>query len=93
MTTITHDPAKRDKTFAERGLDFADAGRVFDGVTIDIRDERTDHGEPRVISVGYLRERMVIVVWTPREGGRRIISMRKANDREQARFGRRLERG
>jgi ribosomal protein L34 len=34
--------------------------------------------------------RMVIVVWTPTEDGRRIISMRKANDREQARYSHRL---
>jgi hypothetical protein len=26
---------------------------------------------------------MVIVVWTPAEDGRRVISMRKANEREQ----------
>ena len=30
---ITYDPAKRDKTLAERGLDFEDAPEVFDGFT------------------------------------------------------------
>jgi uncharacterized DUF497 family protein len=34
---------------------------------------------------------MVIVVWTPRGNGRHVFSMRKANDREKARFGKRLE--
>lgn len=90
---ITFDPAKRDKTFSERGLDFADAGEVFAGVTLDIDDDRHDYGERRVITVGHLRGRMVIVVWTPRGQVRHIISMRKANDREKTRFGQRLEEG
>ena len=30
------------------------------------------------------------VVWTPASNGRRIISMRKTNDRESKRFGQRL---
>jgi uncharacterized DUF497 family protein len=33
---------------------------------------------------------MVILVWTPRDSARRIISMRKANDREQARHAHRF---
>jgi uncharacterized DUF497 family protein len=33
---ITFDPAKRKTTLAERGLDFADAGRVFAGVTLEV---------------------------------------------------------
>ena len=40
--------------------------------------------EPRFITIGRLRGRMVVVAWTPRRAAYRIISMRKANDREQA---------
>lgn len=90
LLKITFDPAKRDRTLSERGLDFADAIEIFAGRTIDIPDERFDYGETRIMSVGHLRGRMVIVVWTPAGDARRIISMRKANDREQTRFGQRL---
>jgi uncharacterized DUF497 family protein len=83
---ITFDPAKRDKTLRERGLDFADAAIVFGGATLTARDERADYGEERFITVGHLVGRMVILVWTPTRDGRRIISMRKANEREQARY-------
>ena len=38
------------------------------------------------MTVGLLRQRMVIVIWTPRNGNRHVISMRKANVREQARY-------
>ena len=89
---ITFDPAKRLKTLADRGIDFADAAEVFKGPTLDSQDTRKDYGEPRIVSVGFLLGRMVIVVWTPRGDSRHIISMRKANEREQARFGQQLEK-
>ncbi len=44
-----------------------------------------------MITVGYLKNRMMIVVWTPRGDNRHIISMRKANEREQNRFRQRFE--
>jgi uncharacterized DUF497 family protein len=46
---------KRDRTLAERGLDFADAGLVFGGVTATIRDVRHGYGEDRYITIGQLR--------------------------------------
>jgi hypothetical protein len=52
---ISFDPAKRDKTLAERGLDFADAGLVFAGVTATVQDKRRNHGEDRYITIGQLR--------------------------------------
>jgi uncharacterized protein len=87
---ISFDPAKRAVTLAERGLDFGDADQVFRGDTLDSPDERRDYGELRMLTVGHLRGRMVIVVWTPRGNARHIISMRKANAREKARFGKRF---
>jgi uncharacterized DUF497 family protein len=83
---ITFDPAKRDHTLAEHGLYFADAEQVFDGPLVENPDERFDYGEQRLMTVGYLDERMVVVVWTPRGNDRHIISMRKANDREQEKY-------
>jgi uncharacterized DUF497 family protein len=81
---VTFDPAKRNKTFAERGLDFTDAPRVFDGVTLSVEDCREDYGESRIQTVGFLVGRMVMIVWTPRGDARHIISMRKCNAKEQA---------
>jgi uncharacterized protein len=79
---ISFDPAKRDWTLRSRGLDFADAAEVFAGDNYRFPDERFDYGEARIVTIGYLRGRMVIVVWTERQGSRRIVSMRKANERE-----------
>jgi hypothetical protein len=80
------DEKKRAKTLAERGLDFARADQVFDGVTVTMEDTRMDYGERRFITVGYLDGRAVVLIWTPRDGGKRIISMRKANEREIEKF-------
>jgi uncharacterized DUF497 family protein len=71
----------------ERALDFERAAEVFDGPTIDIPDLRRDYGELRINSIGKLGGRMVFICWTQRGEDRHIISMRKANAREQARYG------
>jgi uncharacterized protein len=83
---ITFDPAKRDRTLRERGLDFLEAEAVFSGPTIDGPDDRHDYGEIRMITVGYLRGRMVVICWTPRGDARHVFSMRKANEREQRNY-------
>lgn len=87
---IAFDPAKRRRTLEERGLDLADAGLVFAGATITVEDDRGNYAEPRFITVGRLRGRMVVLAWTPRGGAYRIISMRKANEREQTAYGSRV---
>lgn len=71
---------------AHRGLDFEDAVRVFDGLTAEVKDTRRDYGEPRIICFGLLQGRLVVIGYTPRGAVRHVFSMRKANDREQARF-------
>jgi uncharacterized protein len=87
---ISYDPAKRERTLAKRGLDFEDAGKVFAGATMDVRDDRRDYGEERWQSYGLLDGRLVMLAWTPRGNRRHIISMRKCNEREKEKFGRQL---
>lgn len=83
---VTYDTGKRDKTLTERGLDFADAQRVFAGTTFEVEDARKDYGERRIICYGLLSGRMVVIGYTPRLTGRHIFSMRKANEREKKRI-------
>jgi len=83
---VTYDPRKRARTLAERGLDFEDAGLVFAGPKMTVEDARFDYGEVRYWTYGYLRGRLVNIVWTPRAGNRRIISMRKCNAKEVSIF-------
>ena len=83
---ITFDPIKRDKALLDRGLDFLDAEIVFEGVTLEFEDTRKDYGEQRIICYGLLAGRMVAIGYTPRGADRHVFSMRKANEREQARI-------
>lgn len=87
---ITYDPAKREVTLAERGLDFEDTAGVFRGRTMTLPDDRKDYGEERFITVGWLGDRFVVVVWTPRDGGRRIISMRYGHADEERHYRKQL---
>ena len=83
---IVFDPAKREAALAERGLDFADAAGVIDGVKYQFVDDRFDYGEERITTIGKLDGRMVVVVWTWRGEDCHVISMRKTNTREQRRY-------
>jgi uncharacterized DUF497 family protein len=70
-----------------RGLDFAEAAEVFASAIFTGEDVRRDYGETRFISAGRLRGDLLVLVWTLRGERRRIISMRKANEREKQKFG------
>lgn len=79
---ISYDEKKCQWTLVERGLDFEDAIKVFAGDYLEFADDRRDYGEDRYIVFGELDGRAVAIVWTPRRGTRRIISMRHVHDEE-----------
>jgi len=79
---ITCDPAKRQRTLQERGLDMRRAKEIFAGYHFTRVDDRFDYGEPRFTTVGWLDSRLVVFVWTPRGAARRIVSMRHCHERE-----------
>jgi uncharacterized protein len=71
----------------ERGIDFAaEADKVFAGDTRTVVSDRDDYGEVRQLTIGWLDDRMVFMVWTQRGADRHIISMRYCHVKEQARF-------
>jgi uncharacterized protein len=82
----SYDPTKRDWTLTNRALDFEDAAQVFDGLTAEVEDKRKRYGEARLLCFGLLQGRLVVIGHTPRGEVRHVFSVRKANDREQARF-------
>lgn len=87
---IEFDPVKRDATLMHRGLDFANAAKVFEGRHTVELDDRLDYGENRFVTAGYLRGRFVVLVWTQRDDARRVISMRYGHEREERRWRSRL---
>ena len=87
---IEFDSFKRAITLAERGLDFKHAVEVFEGPTATLEDVRKVYGERRFITYGLLDERIVVLIWTKRNENCRIISMRKANEREITEYAQHL---
>ena len=84
---ISFDPAKRERTLAERGLDFADAAQLFDGPMVTAIDDRIDYREPRFVTYGWLNGEAVAMAWTVRDGSCRVISMRRMHGKEVIRVG------
>ena len=75
--------AKSDTCFAERGFDFAYVLRAFlDPDRLIRRDTRWDYGEDRYQLLGAVERRVFFVAYTARGSVIRIISARKANQRE-----------
>ena len=82
---------KNQANLEKHGLDFQDAETIFSGKTISFEDDRHDYGESRFITLGELKNRVVVVVHTSRNLVVRIISIRKANEREKQIYFKRLE--
>ena len=87
---IEFDPDKRKAALDDRGQDFAHAWQVFEGPFFTQPDDRYDYPEPRFQTYGLMSGRLVMFAWTPIDGGIRVISMRKCNDRERKTYNSRM---
>jgi uncharacterized protein len=74
--------AKRTANLKVHGLDFVDAPRVFEGLTFTFEDDRFSYGEQRFVTLGLLAGVPVSIVHTESAREIRIISFRKATQRE-----------
>ncbi|MDR3299143.1 MAG: BrnT family toxin [Candidatus Accumulibacter sp.] len=84
------DETKRQANLKKHGLDFADAKQVFTGPMHTFEDARDAYGEQRMIGVGLLAARVVLVVHVESGNEIRILSMRKAEKNEIERYYRSL---
>ena len=83
------DPMKDDANKKKHGLPLDLGKQVFDADFIEEQDTRFDYGETRFVATGpvaALAGRICVVVYTWRNASRRLISFRKANDEEIARY-------
>lgn len=85
------DENKNQENRAKHGYDFRDVDTVFAGDCVTYRDRRFDYGEERFITLGLLEGRVIVIAHTQRGENTRIISMRKANRREQKAYTQRPE--
>ncbi len=79
---FTWSERKRAINLKDHGLDFVDAPRVFEGMTYTFEDDRFDYGEQRFATLGLLAGVPVSIIHTETEDEIRVISFRKATQRE-----------
>ena len=84
--SISFDPAKNERNVAERGISFEAAANFDWSSALVVEDLRKDYGERRFQALGFIGERLHMLVFTPREGRAHVISLRKANSREVTRY-------
>jgi len=85
---VEWDEAKSERCRRERGFSFADVLPAFSDPERMIEpDWRYEYGEERFCLYGRVEGRLFVIVYTVRDKTIRIISARKANKREQKRYG------
>ena len=79
---IEFDALKNAANLQERDLSFDRAVDFdFDSALVE-QDARKDYPEVRYVAIGYLESRLHVLCFTGIDGGIRVISFRKANNRE-----------
>ena len=76
------DEAKRRSNLAKHGVDFADAQAFAWHSAVETVGARKAYGEVRWRALGMIGTRLHVVVFIKRNGRTRIISLRKANNKE-----------
>jgi uncharacterized DUF497 family protein len=80
------DPVKDESNLDKHGLSLA-AADIFEWETAVVRqDTRKPYAEPRFEATGYIGERLHVMIFCHRSDAVRVISLRKANQREEKRY-------
>jgi uncharacterized protein len=81
------DAEKAAANVAKHGIRFDYAARVFlDPYRIEMPDDREEYGEVRYKTIGMVDNRLLVVVYTIRNGNIRLISARRAERYEQRQY-------
>ncbi|TXT39957.1 MAG: hypothetical protein FD135_1773 [Comamonadaceae bacterium] len=83
---IEFDPAKDASNVQKHGVSLALAAELEWDTLLAAPDQRRNYGELRMQGYAVLGDRLYCVVFADRAAVRRIISLRKANDREKIRY-------
>ena len=83
---VSFDPDKNVQNLELRGLSFERVPEFAFATVWIVVDDRKDYGETRYRAIGFLEERLHALVFTETHTGIRVISFRKANQREEKRY-------
>ncbi len=82
---ITYDLEKSAKNVLERDLPFSKVAHFNWHTATFKEDQRKNYPEQRFVAVGYLEDRLHVLCFSETNLGIRVISLRKANQREEKR--------
>lgn len=88
---LTFDTAKDAANLAKHGVSLALAAQLEWASAQTWPDARRTYGEPRQCALALLGERLYFAAFVDRADGRRVISLRKANNREIIRYAKNLD--
>ena len=80
---VAFDAIKNIQNIELRGLSFERVAEFEFATAWIVVDDRKDYGETRYRAIGFLAERLHALVFTETQVGIRVISFRKANQREE----------
>ncbi|TAL97567.1 MAG: BrnT family toxin [Rhodanobacter sp.] len=83
---ISYDPAKNAANIAAGRPSFGEVARFDFQTAVFTVDDRRDYGETRYRGFGFLDQRLHALVFVETARGIRVVSFRKANDREVKRY-------
>jgi uncharacterized DUF497 family protein len=88
------DSDKNNLNVLKHGIGFEVAQRIFEGPCIEAPDRRKEYGEIRIGAYGEVDGVVLFVIYTWRNGNRRIISARRVGQQErEAYYAGRTENG
>ena len=74
---------KNEDNFAKHGISLEDAASIWGTTVVNIPAKNID-GEKRTKTLGKIENEVYAVIWTERNGRRRLISARRATDKERS---------
>ena len=83
---LEFDEAKSAKNLKERGIGFERFADMDLETAVSIEDARTDYRERRIRMFGHIEGRLHVAVITYRGDKVRVISLRRANRREERKY-------
>jgi hypothetical protein len=86
VVELEFDPAKDARNIDERGISLERVADMDFSTALALEDARNDYGERRIRLFGVIDNRLHVAVVTYRGVKVRVISLRRANRREERRY-------
>ena len=83
---ISYDPDKDASNTVKHGVSLSAAAKIEWETAVTVKDMRAEYGENRLVTLAYIGNRLHCMVHVARGNTLRVISLRKANKREEQRY-------